>query len=113
MEANKETIPRNDKGGHGNEGIMSQDKCDPDVVEKKHRTLNTQPTTRDGTNGERKTACDWEQSPDTELTKGATTQPSNRRTQAAVGCEPQEQKEPDVHVNPGVADLACKYNPRG
>ena len=57
MEANKETIPRNDKGGHGNEGIMSQDKCDPDVVEKKPGTLITHPATRDGTNGEHKTAC--------------------------------------------------------
>jgi hypothetical protein len=57
MEANKDTIPRNDKEGHGNEGIMSQDKCDPYIVGKKPKTLITHPATRDGTNGEHKTAC--------------------------------------------------------
>ena len=107
-EAKKETILGKDKEGHVNDDIMSQDKCDPDVVEKNPKTLITHPATRDGTNGEQNAACDWEQSPDTDWgqlpTKGATTQPSNGRTQAAVWDEPQEQKE--VHVNTGVAHLA-------
>ena len=95
-EAKKETILGKDKEDQMNDEIMSQDKCDPNVGEKNPRTLITHPATRDGTNEEQKTACDWEQSPDTELTKGATTQPSNGRTQAAVGGEPQEQKEEGV-----------------
>ena len=107
-ESNKDKIPRNDRGGHGDEGAITKARCGLDFVGEKPRAITSHPKTRDEADREQKTVCDW--TPDTELAVGATAQLSNRRTQATVGCKTQEQKEPVVYVNPSLADLAGKYN---